>query len=276
VLISNFVELILTAIMGANKITLLILLLLSFSNIRAQKKHQSYDQLISDVSKVYDETLKQFILTPESKVKVKQTAINNFKRKYNEKAFKGNIRLTDSYFTDPIKESVSLYNDSTKYKWYLLKESQWIQYFSKEVAKQGYKGEAVDNWCNCVVSKFMTKYPNADFNMTDDAVAVFSYNTSKECGRIHLDVKKMENSNIRWNDSSRSAITKVILNNHEKNLSGIYSYNQLISLTQWQVKALEKKFPQGLKMHEIRSEEVVKNIQEEYEKWKSNQNTHEK
>lgn len=275
-LISNFVELILTAIMGVNKITLLILLLLSFSNIKAQKKHQSYDQLISDVSKVYDETLKQFILTPESKVKVKQTAINNFKRKYNEKAFKGNIRLTDNYFTDPIKESVSLYNDSTKYKWYLLKESQWIQYFSKEVAKQGYKGEAVDNWCNCVVLKFMTKYPNADFNMTDDEVAVFSYNTSKECGRIHLDVKKMENSNIRWNDSSRSAITKVILNNLEKNLSGIYSYNQLISLTQWQVKALEKKFPQGLKVHEIRSEEVVKNIQEEYEKWKSNQNTPEK
>lgn len=255
--------------MGVNKITLLILLLLSFSNIKAQKKHESYDQLISDVSKVYDETLKQFILTPESKVKVKQTAINNFKRKYNEKAFKGNIRLTDNFFTDPIKESVFLYNDSTKHKWYLMKESQWIQYFSKEAAKLGYTGVAVDNWCNCVVSKFMAKYPNADFNMNDDEVSIFSYSTSKECARIYLDLKNMENSNISWNDISRSSITKAILNNNEKNLSGLYSYNQLISLTQWQVKALEKKFPQGLKTQEIRSEEVLQNLQFEYEKWKN-------
>jgi len=253
--------------MNRKKICLLILVLLTFSNLKAQRVHQSYDQLISDVSRVFDESLKHFKLTSESKSKVKKTALQNFKRKYNQQSFKQNIKLTDNYFIDPMKESMLLYSDSTKFKWHLLKESQLLQEISKEASKLGYSGEMVDNWSNCVVLKIMAQYPNADFDMNDNAVSTFTYNVSKECALLYFNVNKMDNNHIPWDDNSKSAITKAILKNHEHNLSGTYNYNELISLTKWQVDALVRDFPNGLKVQEIRSEKVIQSLQKEYELW---------
>ncbi|MCY4781646.1 hypothetical protein ORI89_18480 [Sphingobacterium sp. UT-1RO-CII-1] len=258
--------------MNIKKICFLTLALLTFSSLKAQRLHQSYDQLISDVSRVFDESLKHFKLTPESKKKVKETAIQNFRRKYDQQSFKDNIKLTDNYFMDPVKESILLYSDSTKFKWHLLKESQLLQEFNKEASKLGYTGEMVDNWCNCVVQKIMIQYPNADFDMNDNAVSTFTYNVSKECALLYFDVNKMDNNNIPWNDNSKSAITKAILKNHEHNLSGIYNYNELISLTKWQVDALVRDFPKGLKVQEMRSEKVIDSPQKEYDLWKKSRN----
>lgn len=257
--------------MKRKKIFLLTLVLLSFSTLKAQKAYQSYDHLISDVSKVFDESLKHFILTPESKYKVKLAAIQNFKKTYSQRSFKENIKLKDSYFVDPMKESIIFYSDSTKFKWHLLKESQLLQDFRGEASKLGYTGEAIENWSHCVVLKIMNQYPEADFDKNDDAISTFTYVASKECGLLNLDVNNMDNNYITWNDISISAITKTLLNNHEHNLSGIYNYNELISLTKWQVEALIRDFPEGLRVQEIRSEKVMRSLQKEYELWsKSN------
>lgn len=252
--------------------TILVLLIsvCTITHLYSQNNIKSYDELIVGVEKTYEEAVRKFYFTSLSKEKIKLKSIENFKNKFPKESFNKNIKINDEVFISSMKDAVLYYNDPKKFSWYLEKESELYKSILIEGQKMGFEGNKVNDWCDCLVSKFMANYPNADYNPNDNKVIRDIYLIGKDCTlETKITLNDINNSPIAWNDITRSGITKSLLADYEKGLSGIYSFNQILSLVQYQVGELEKKYPNGLKPLDIKSDEVSDYLIETHKKWKN-------
>jgi len=236
-------------------------------NAKSQDFTKSYEEWIVTINKLYEETLKNFTLTTNTKSKIKNDAINRFKNSYTISKYNKKIKATDDNITTPIKESIIMFNDPSKFNWYIEKEGELYRSIKEYINTLGLTDKKIDDVCDCLVSKIIEKYPKADYlNYGEEGIRYF-YEVSKECAKEHVDYKKLDNNLISWNEISRSGITESLLKRYKKELSGIYTNNELLNLVQWQVNSLEKDYPNGLRLHDIGTDYMRDFLQKEYIKW---------
>lgn len=241
-------------------------------NVKSQDFTKSYEEWIVMVNKLYEETLKNFALTSNTKSKIKNDAINRFKNSYTISKYNKKMKATDDNITTPIKESIIMFNDSSKFNWYIEKEGKFYRSVKENINNLGFTGEQIDDVCDCIVSKIIEKYPKADYlNYGEEAVRYF-YQASKECTEDNVNYKKLDNNLISWNEISRSSIAEALLKRYKKELSGIYTNNELLNLAQCQVNSLEKAYPNGLRLHDMDTDYMRDFLHNEYIKWQKNSN----